>query len=155
MSKQKSQSDPLTRRKMDDSAPTTENISKSLMIKATRGDEISITDVVEHIEPQFEIPEQLEMVRRTDTYYGPKLEAKSDDASYLITAPGPNVQLLLWKAVTDDEGYLIKWDQIGEIKADFTDEIPQYDICQKCGEPIKNVEHERLAAFDSCSGLDP
>lgn len=140
---------------MEDASPITENSSKSLMIKATRGDEISISEVVEHFEPQYEIPQKVEVVHRTETYYGPKLETESNGSHYLITAPGPNVQLIFWKAITDGEGYLKRWEQIGEVKADFTDNIPQYDICQNCGEPLKSVEHERLAAFNSCSGLDP
>lgn len=125
------------------------------MIKATRDDVLRVTEIVEHLTPGVDVPTELTVIRRSQTYYGPKLETTANNTNYLVTAPGPNTQLLLWRGISTPDNYLVRWKQLAEIKADFTDNLPQYDICPDCGEPIKSVEHERLAAFGTCLGVDP
>lgn len=139
---------------MATSQPITESESKSVMIKASYDDQICVEKVSSHLKPGFQVPQELSVKRRTETYYGPKLETKADGHSYLITAPGPNTQLLLWRALENEDGFLIRWEQLAEIQARFSESMPQYDICPDCGEPIKSVEHERMAAFESCPGFD-
>jgi hypothetical protein len=48
------------------------------------------------------------------------------------------------------DGYRSGWNKLAEIEASFSEEIPQYDICPYCGEPMKTLEHERMAGFDDC-----
>jgi len=152
MTQQKPQS--LNSQELETSNPATENASRSVMLKASRDDQISVEKVASHLKPEFEIPQELCVVRRSETYYGPKLETEAGDECYLITAPGPNTQLLLWKGQTNNNGYLVRWERLAEIQAKFSGNIPQYDVCIDCGEPIKSAEHERMAAFGPCPGFD-
>lgn len=139
---------------MATSNPATENASRSVMIKASRGDQLSIEKVVDHLKPECGIPKELQVVRRSETYYGPKLEIEAESGTYLITAPGPNTQLLLWRGQTNENGYLVRWERLAEVQAEFSENVPQYDVCTDCGEPIKSAEHEKMAAFGPCPGFD-
>lgn len=121
------------------------------MLRAERKDSIIISKLAPEDGNNITVPENLKIIQRKETYFGPALlSVDNEGINYKITAPGPDSHLLLWKSNTDKEGFCESWDPIAEIKARFTDDLPQYDICPKCKKPIKTAEHERLAIFDRC-----
>lgn len=146
----------LGRGRMDGTKPITDRESKKVMLRGERGDKIQISDVIADFEEGQDFPEEIEIQQRVSTYYGTELVLegleKSETSKYLLTAPGPDTFLYLWAAETDADGYRETWSVIAEVKARFTDGVPQYAICNQCGEPIKSLEHEKLAAMDNCVG---
>lgn len=150
-----SESSPIPGRgAMDGTKPVTDRSSKMVMLRAERGDGIQISQVERTFQDHYDIPTGLEVQRRTPTFYGTELQLSPSDPqnsrSYLLTAPGPDAYLHLWAAVTDSDGYRESWEVVAEVRVAFSDELPQYSICSNCGEPIKSLEHERLAAINSC-----
>lgn len=138
-----------------DTEPITTSSSKRVMLRAERHDEIEISLVVSGT-PQ--IPKKLTVMQRTETYYGPQLTcipADSDDnTNYMLTCPGPQSQLILWKYITGTEN---KWRTgvvpISEVQARI-DEVKQYNLCEHCGKPLKDLWHERLSALGLCEKID-
>lgn len=141
--------------KLDGTAPITDNESKKVMLRAERHDHIVFTEVVQRFSNDLHIPQQTTVIRRTSPYYGPSLllheEHERRDYNFQLTAPGPDTYLYLWGAETDDENFRTTWFKLAEVKAEFDEQQPKYDICSDCGEPIKTLEHEREAAFGQCS----
>lgn len=139
---------------MDGTKPVTDRESKMIMLRAERGDIIQAGDVISKFQQEVIIPDQMEVQRRVSTYYGTELllepTEETQQEKYLITAPGPDAFLYLWSSETDSDGYREGWNVAAEIKASFTDDMPQYSLCSKCGEPIKSLEHVRLASIDNC-----
>lgn len=126
----------------------TEHRSKTVMLRAERHDEIEVSLVVNG---QTHVPKEYTVVRRDDTYYGPSLtlhaEVDDEDRNYMLTCPGPNTQLILWQALSGKEGeWRSGWIPIAEVTAQI-DGTEQYRICDECGEPLRGIWHERLAAF--------
>lgn len=148
----------LLRGSMDGTKPITDRSSKMVMLRAERGDRIEVAQTLARFQGDHPIPDELEIQRRVSTYYGIELllQPVSPDANekYLLTAPGPDSYLFIWSSETDAEGYREKWSALGEIKAQLSDNLPRYPICEDCGEVIKSLEHERLAATDNCPGVD-
>jgi len=143
---------------MDGTKPITDRDSKMVMLRAERGDRIDVVQTVGRFQQDLTIPDELEIQRRVSTYHGTELlmepASPGVNEKYLLTAPGPDSYLFIWSSETDSEGYREKWSVLGEIKAQFSDDLPRYPICEDCGEAIKSLEHERLAAADSCPGAD-
>lgn len=154
MSQTERPSRPQPQGEMDGTKPVTDRDSKMVMLRAERGDIVESREVISKCQEEVAIPNRLEVQRRVSTYYGAELLLRPTDSDsrekYLITAPGPDSYLYLWSSETDEDGYREGWSVAAEIKASFSDDIPQYSLCSKCGEPIKNLEHVRLAAIDSC-----
>jgi hypothetical protein len=125
-----------------------------VMLRAERGDNIQIVDVVTRLRKGSNIPSETTVVKRTTPYFGPKLVLTTENECYLLTAPGPDTQLLLWTAnyLDDDEQY--GWEKLAEVTAQFADDQPQYDLCPECGQPMQTIEHERNAAVGRCPGPD-
>jgi hypothetical protein len=142
---------------MDGTKPITNRQSRMVMLRADRGDSIQIDDTIEYFITNASVPAELEVIQRTSTYHWTELLLKNtpDDqhSMYLLTAPGPDAFLYLWSSETDKDGYRIGWSKIAEVKASFCDGLPKYTICNTCGEPIKSLEHERLAVIDKCDSL--
>lgn len=140
--------------KLNGTAPITDHESKKVMLRAERHDRIQFSEVVRRFSQKSKIPECATVLRRTSPYYGPSLllHDKEDnlDLNYQLTAPGPDTFLYLWGAETDEDNFRTSWFKIAEIKAEFANQQPQYDICSDCGEPIKTLEHERDVAFGNC-----
>jgi len=134
--------------------PITEPDSKKVMLRAERNDQIQIVDVVKRLQQSEDIPSEATVARRTNPYFGPKLVLSANDRNYLLTAPGPDTQLLLWAGNYLDDGDRYGWNRLAEVTAQFTEDQPQYDLCPECGQPIQSVEHERMAAFGRCPGSD-
>lgn len=130
--------------------PNTEFDCKSVMLRAERGDTVVVDDVREEFCSRTRIPSELRVVRRSNTFYGPKLEAKGTDSNWMITSPGPDAQILLWKAVSDDD-FIQGWEQVAEVVLSFSEGNGGYDMCPVCNEPLRTLEHERLAAVGKCS----
>ena len=86
------------------------------------------------------------VVKRSLTYYGPKLRMDSNDGrdQYLLTAPGPQSRALMWEL--KDDGWVKKC----YVELNFTENLPQYDICLHCNEPLKTTAHRRRAAVGGC-----
>lgn len=118
--------------------------SKSVMIKAQRGDTVAVNGFGE-----------FKVVRRADTYCGPCLTLSPSESNsefnLQLTAPGPQSELQLWFPDRDKPGWRSGWNCGPEVSAELVDS-DQYDICTDCGEPIADVEHERAAAFGVCPG---
>lgn len=154
MSKGQRPSQPQTRGEMDGTKPVTDRDSKMVMLRAERGDIIDKGEVISKFEEGQIVPDRLEVQRRVSTFYGAELllEPTNDGCreKYLITAPGPDSYLYIWSSETDEDGFREGWNLTAEIKASFSEEIPRYSLCSRCGEPIKSLEHARLATTDSC-----
>lgn len=134
--------------------PITDRDSMMVMLRGERGDPIRIDCIVNRHKTGFTIPGKFSILRRVTTYYGPELlldrSGETNSSKYLLTAPGPDKFLHLWVSETDEDGYRIGWNLIAEVKSSFEEGLPQYSICSKCGEPIKSLEHERMAALEQC-----
>lgn len=134
--------------------PKTKHGSKMVMLAAGRGDRIEITNIVERFETDQDVPNTVTVIERNSTYYGPKLLVHSDingkDYNYLLNAPGPANELVLWGARTDDENYRKGWYSLAEVEAELAEDRPSYEICSQCGNPLRSVEHERRAALGMC-----
>lgn len=126
-----------------DGNPKTNPETKRVMVRAERKDELEITAVDSHLE-EVSVPDTVTVVQRLMTYYGPKLRVEADDEQYLVTAPGPDTQALLWHQRDS------AWHKAAEIRLDFTGSLPEYDICPDCGEPLSTIAHERRAAIGAC-----
>lgn len=145
---------PQGRGEMRGTKPVTDRESKMVMLRAERGDGITIDEVVHRFVNDNQVPGYLETQRRISTYYGTELLLEPDRenarSKFLLTAPGPDTYLYLWASETDADGFREGWRVAAEVKASFSDKLPQYSICSQCGEPIKSLEHEKLAATDNC-----
>lgn len=126
-----------------DGGPKTNPATKRVLVRAERNDELEITGVDLYFE-EISLPDVVTVVQRLKTYYGPKLRVEGNGEQYLVTAPGPDTQALLWQQ-KDAE-----WQKAAEICLEFTGSIPQYDLCPDCGEPLATIAHERRAAIGAC-----
>jgi hypothetical protein len=124
--------------------PETAYDAKKVALRAERGDAIAIEGFGEWT-----------VAQRTTTFYGPKLICEPAEIEYsfniLLTAPGPGSQLQLWWPDRTDERWKQGWIRGPEVEAELVD-VKQYDICPRCGEPLKTMEHERESAFGVCGG---
>lgn len=145
----------LTQLELEGTEPITDYASKNVMIAAERRDTIAINEVVAKFSNEEPIPSKLSVIRRSGTYYGPKLMLHADmdgDQNFLLTAPGPDAFLYLWKAHTDEYDRRRSYSAIAEVKAKLLEES-NYKICPDCGEPFKSVQHERFAAMGECPNI--
>ncbi|MFB6187023.1 MAG: hypothetical protein ABEI86_09190, partial [Halobacteriaceae archaeon] len=98
---------PLHRTEMNGNEPVTDYDSKTVMMAAERKDNIQIVDIVRKFQDQVEVPNEVSVVKRTDTYYGPELLVHSTvdgvDTNHLINAPGPSSFLHFWTAKTSQD----------------------------------------------------
>ena len=145
---------PLLDRDTPGEEPVTDYNSKIVMLRAERHDHLHISEVVTQLRQAGDIPSEATVVRRTNPYFGPKLLLHSGDTNYLLTAPGPDTQLLLWYPKLNANGERCDWEKLAEVKAAFADDQPQYDLCSECGEPMQTLEHERRAAMGQCLGSE-
>lgn len=129
---------------------STEYASKQVMLRAERHDRIEIDSVVTRLLERHAVPASVTVVRRSDPYFGPKLLLDDQTSNYLLTAPGPDTQLLLWCGDYAEDGLRRGWQKLAEVTASLADTQPQYDLCPMCNEPLKTLEHEREAAFGMC-----
>lgn len=130
-------------------------LSKLVMIRGERHDEILITKIVRRLSDSNEVPDRATIVRRSEPYYGPKLTLKAHDQAFLLTAPGPQSQLLLWASKLSNDGQIMDWDQLAEVTARLTDDLPPYSFCPQCGEPLKTLKHEIRAELGCCPESRP
>ncbi|WP_152422238.1 hypothetical protein [Natrialba asiatica] len=123
----------------------TKHPTKRVFMRAEHNDTLEICDVINTIRDGH-IPDTATVVQRDLTYYGPKIriEAHSNHEQYLLTAPGPNKEAMFWQYT--EAG----WEESAEVCLDFYGEIPQYDICPHCNEPISTVAHRRRSVTGTC-----
>jgi len=133
--------------------PITDSDSKTVMIAAERGDTIKITNIISRVEDN-NVPEELQVIQRSDTYYGPKLftysTIRTEERNFLLTAPGPDTQLQLWTEEVASSGKREGWIKAAEVMAVLPAEQPPYERCQGCGELVRSIEHERAALTGDC-----
>lgn len=146
------QQDPIHTETGGHTEPITEYRSKMVMLRAERHDTIQILDVEVRFDHARDIPSEATVVKRTTPYFGPKLVLDAGEEPFLLTAPGPESQLLLWTGQYTGTGDREGWQKLAEVTAQFADDQPQYDLCPECGEPLQTVEHERKAAIGRCPG---
>lgn len=134
--------------------PKTETKSKTVMLEATADDKVRITAVHEG---NRKVPELMRVVRRSNTYHGPVIRLippedwVGERTNYLLTCPDRFSRLVLWKAVTDHEGYIQTYLKIARVSAKI-EKIAGYDFCGQCGEPIKDPIHRSMALVGQCPG---
>ena len=133
-----------------DTETVTSPKSKRVMLRAERHDEVEISLVVSGM---TKVPQRFTVVKRTETYFGPKLlldPVDVDSSNWMLTCPGPNTQLILWKYITGTED---KWHAgrvpVSEVRARISD-FESYEMCSVCGEPLKSMWHERLSVAGVC-----
>lgn len=134
--------------------PVTSYESKMVMLRAERNDQIKVEDVISRVVPNKDIPTEARVRKRTNPYFGPKIILQSDGSKYLLTALGPDTELLLWYPNYLEDGEQHGWNKLAEVSVSFTEGQPQYDLCPQCGEPMQTLEHERKAAVGKCLGPD-
>jgi hypothetical protein len=144
----------IDQRSGDSGEPVTEYSSKMVMLRAERHDIVQILDVHSRFRQSVDIPSEATVKKRSTPYYGPKIVLSGEDRSYLLTAPGPDSHLILWKGKYLDDGERYGWEKLAEVSAQFADDQPQYDLCPECGNPLQTLEHERKAAVGRCPGPD-
>lgn len=139
--------------RLDGLRPKTDHRSKMVMLAGERGDVVNMNTVIEQQKGE-QIPEEVTIIERTSTYHGPKLlahtEINGEDANFLITAPGPANDLVVWAAETDEENYRSSWYSIGEVEAELAEDQPNYEVCSGCKNPIRSIEHERRSDLGMC-----
>lgn len=117
--------------------------TKRVFLRAERGDTVEIAETKNKF-CDGTLPESVKIIQRQYTYHGPKFRVEGSDEQYLLTSPGPDADGLLWKV--DD----MEWIRAAEVVVEFGDELPEYEICLHCGEPIKTTEHERESYLGTC-----
>lgn len=124
--------------------------SRLVMLRAERHDELKITSIKSRFRAPGVIPDTVRVVQRTDPYFGPKLAIRTDDREYQLTAPGPDSELLLWSRFEDYPGQEGAWEKLAEVTARFVEDLPSYEYCPQCDEPIKTLKHELQAEIGCC-----
>lgn len=128
--------------------------SKTVMLAAERGDSIRITEIVSR-RINCDLPDVVEVLRRSEPYYGPKIFAlgsvNDEERNFILTAPGPGSQLMLWMDDIATNGKRRGWVEAAEVTASLAVEQPPYERCSECGEIIRSIEHERAALSGQCS----
>jgi len=134
--------------------PVTKPESKRVMLTAERRDEIAVETVINTFQNGVEIPEKVSVRQRTNTYYGPKLlTIDGSGIEYLLTAPGPDSQLILWRENINGTGNRGSWARLAEIQATLTNNSSPYHLCHQCNQPLKSADHERLVAIGQCPNV--
>lgn len=120
--------------------------TRRVFLRAETGDEIKIVKIRDRID-EYEIPDTLRVVQRQETYFGPKLRVEDQASSeqFELTAPAQDVEGMMWR-IEDME-----WVRTGEVVVEFSGDLPQYDICLRCGDPIKTAEHETASFLGTCN----
>lgn len=129
---------------------TTDYHSRLVMLRAERHDKLKITSVKSRFRVPGEVPDTVKVVQRTDPYFGPKLALRTDGSEYQLTAPGPDSELLLWSRREDCHGQKGAWEKLAEVTARFVEDLPSYEYCPQCDEPIKTLKHELQAEIGCC-----
>lgn len=138
----------------DDNECVASSQDKDVMLRAEPKDIIEITSV--HSGAR-RIPERLKVVRRTNTFHGPVINASAADEfdgqehNWEFTIPGPKSHIVLWKAVTNHDGFVQTRVRYSTVSATIRN-VAAYDVCKQCGEPIKDPMHRSAALFGHCSG---
>lgn len=141
------------RQESDPGPPETSYDSKLVMLRAERGDCIEIVDTITVICQETPVPGQIVVQRRSNPYFGPKIEASTEDREYRLTAPGPDTELLLWAANETGSDTYYGWNKVAEVSASLSEDQSQYDLCPECNRPLRTLDHEQLAAVGECDRL--
>lgn len=123
----------------------TTHLTKRVFMRAEHDDVIEFSDTIAKY-CNKNVPDVATVVKRDLTYYGPRLriEADGDGEQYLLTAPGPETQAILWSQTGRE------WKKIAEVCINFDGSPPQYDICLYCNEPLSSSAHRRRSVIGAC-----
>lgn len=130
--------------------PVTDQTSKAVMLRAERHDRVKIEQTHRVLQDEPSIPNEIVVVQRSNTFYGPKLQASASDEPWMLTSPGPDAHVLLWKGSSSSDGFQSGWEKVAEVSVELVDSQRQYDLCPYCGDPLRTLEHERQAATGDC-----
>jgi hypothetical protein len=143
---------------LDSTDPVADHDSKTVLTRGETGDRIRVTEVHRGMR---RIPEQFEVAKRTNTYFGPALaltvpddyhgDHADSDHGYRLTCPGPDSHALLWRSVTDPEGFVYSRAKIAKVSVEIS-KLSGYDVCEQCEEPIQDPMHRTLAKLGECPG---
>jgi len=134
--------------------PSTDQGSKSVMLRGELQDEVEILSVERKLSEGHSIPETVTVRQRTNTYYGPKLLTIAESGrEYLLTAPGPDSYLLLWGEDLHQQAGRTGWVEVAEVRGQLADDQGRYHLCHQCNEPLKTAEHQRLASIGQCPNI--
>lgn len=139
---------------LDETKPVADSRSKKTLLEATTGDLIQVRKVHSGM---WKTPEKFEVTGRTNTYFGPVLKLKAPDDyegeqhGYELTCPGPDSHPLVWKAVTDPDGFVQSRSKVAKVSVEIFN-VAGYDFCDQCGDPIKDPMHRSLAMTGQCPG---
>lgn len=125
-------------------------LSKLVILRGERHDDIVITNVIREWHKDADIPERATIVQRSNPYYGPKIVLWADERNYLLTTPGPETQLLLWASNITEGNQRTGWEKLAEVTARLADNLPPYEFCPQCSEPLKTLKHEKQAELGCC-----
>jgi hypothetical protein len=144
----------FTARSLEDLRPTTSHDSKTVVLAAERGDKIEIGSPVEVFQENEIVPKSAAVVKQSSTYYGPKLLVhqviKGEDRNFLLNAPGPASELMLWAGETRNGDGVSSWYRLAEVPARLAEDQPSFEICPQCKNPARSIEHERMATLGMC-----
>lgn len=143
------------REEIGDPTARTDYDSQTVMMTAERHDNIVVKQLVKEYKRDSSIPNKLKVIKKIDRFHGPEIlthaRGGGSEYNYLLTAPGPKMQLFLWVGVGPVEGIRRDWALLAEIKATLAAEQPPYQECQLCGELIRTIEHERKSVMGNCN----
>ena len=141
-------------RSLSDLRPTTSHESKTVVLAAERGDRVKIGKTIQAFHEDQFIPDEVTVLKRNSTYYGPKLlvhaEFDGEDHNFLLNAPGPASELMLWAGETSGVNGISSWYRLAEVQASLAEEQSSFEICPQCKNPMRSVEHERMASLGMC-----
>lgn len=86
---------------------------------------------------------EMEVAKRADTYYGPKLTLWDGERNYRLVPAGFANDPELWKALTDEEGFIKGWEFVDNVSVELS-EIGARVQCE-CGELLETRQEKRMA----------
>jgi len=86
---------------------------------------------------------EMSVTKRTDTYYGPNIKLTDGDDNYLLVPAGFADDPELWRAVTDEDGFVEGYDQIDNVGVEVA-EVANPPQCE-CGELLESQREKREA----------
>ncbi|WP_135306338.1 hypothetical protein [Haloarcula amylovorans] len=87
---------------------------------------------------------EMTVVKRNDCYLGPKLTLVDDnEQNWRVVPAGFAADPELWKAVSDDDGFIEGWERVGNVSLEVVD-VGKATQC-KCGEILQNRREKSMA----------
>ena len=117
--------------------PVSDEDTKTALLVANHGDTLRISEYGE-----------MTVVKRTDTYFGPKITLDAGEASYRLVPAGFARDPELWRAAVDEQGFTEGWRFADHVSAEIVDVEPAVQC--ECGEVLESVREKRMATVGVC-----